>query len=167
MGHLLNGSVVRLMVTSSKRTYITHHVFQVCWSQSPCPCGRPLLTCASTGDTLTLKGSVLVRSLGPTMHKGLFEPSEHLCGVWLYTWFYPPSYRLVGLLLCHWMWSIFFCWDSTFSCQWLFSCELEFWSSHRRRWVYVLLLRHLVCSPCCPLYFSNKSSAWIQTPTLI
>ena len=24
---------------------------QVCYTQSPCPCGRPLLTCASTGDT--------------------------------------------------------------------------------------------------------------------
>ena len=24
---------------------------QVCCTQSPCPCGRPLLTCTSTGDT--------------------------------------------------------------------------------------------------------------------
>ena len=30
-------------------------VFQVCCSQNPCPCGRSLLTCASTGDTQTLK----------------------------------------------------------------------------------------------------------------
>ena len=26
---------------------------QVCCTQSPCPCGRPLLTCTSTGDTQT------------------------------------------------------------------------------------------------------------------
>ena len=26
---------------------------QVCCIQSPCPCGRPLLTCTSTGDTRT------------------------------------------------------------------------------------------------------------------
>ena len=29
---------------------------QVCCSQSPCPCGRQLLTCTSTGDAQTLKG---------------------------------------------------------------------------------------------------------------
>ena len=29
---------------------------QVCGTQSPCPCGRPLLTHTSTGDTQTLKG---------------------------------------------------------------------------------------------------------------
>ena len=102
VGRLLSGSMVRLMATSSK-TYVTHHAFQVCWSQSPCPCSRPLLTCASTGDTLTLKGSVSVGSLGPGVHKVLFEPSEHLCGVWFYTWLCPPSYHLVGLLLCPWM----------------------------------------------------------------
>ena len=27
---------------------------QVCWTQSPCPCIRPLLTCTSTGCTQTL-----------------------------------------------------------------------------------------------------------------
>ena len=26
---------------------------QVCWTQSPCPCGRPLLTRTSSGDTQT------------------------------------------------------------------------------------------------------------------
>ena len=49
---------------------------QVCCTQSPCPSGRPLLTCVSTGDTLTLKGrsdSVSVGSLGA--HKGLSLPS--------------------------------------------------------------------------------------------
>ena len=58
--------------------------------------------------------------------------------------FIPPPI-LFGLLLCPWTWNIFFFfwWDSTFSCQWLFSNELQFWSSHRRRWGHVLLLCHL------------------------
>ena len=52
--------------------------------QSPCPCGRPLLTCTSTGNTQTLKGrsgSVSVES--PGAHKVLFEPSEYLWCVWV------------------------------------------------------------------------------------
>ena len=56
---------------------------QVCCTQSPCPCGRPLLTCTSTKDVQTLKdksGSVSVGS--PDVHKVLFEPSEHLWQVW-------------------------------------------------------------------------------------
>ena len=42
-------SMVGLMVTSSKRIYYT----QVCCTQSPCPCGSPLLTHTSTGDAQT------------------------------------------------------------------------------------------------------------------
>ena len=75
------GSMVGLMATPSKRAYYN----QVCCTQSPCPCGRPLLTHTSTGDTQTLKGrsgSVSVGSLGPGAHKVLFEPSEHLWWVW-------------------------------------------------------------------------------------
>ena len=58
---------------------------QVCCSQSPCPHSRPLLTPTCTGDTQTLKGrsgSVSVGSLGPGVHKALFEPSERLWQVW-------------------------------------------------------------------------------------
>ena len=54
---------------------------QVCCTQMPCPCGNPLLTCTSTGDTQTLKDrsdSVSVESLDPGTHKVLFNPSEHL-----------------------------------------------------------------------------------------
>ena len=60
---------------------------QDCCTQSPCPCGRPLLTRTSSGDTQTHKGrsdSVSVGSSG--VHKVLFEPSEHLwrvCGLFL------------------------------------------------------------------------------------
>ena len=85
MGHLFSGSMVGLMVTSSKRAYATCCVTQVCWTQSPCPCGRPLLTSSSTGDTQTLKGrcgSVSVESLGPGACKVLFKPFEHLWLVW-------------------------------------------------------------------------------------
>ena len=73
------------MVTSSKKVYATCCIVQVCYSQSPCPCKSPLLTNASTGDTQTLKGrsgSVSVGSMGPGVHKVLFQPSEHLWQVW-------------------------------------------------------------------------------------
>ena len=90
MGRLLNGSVVVLMVTFSRRTYPAHHTSQVFCSQRPCPCGRPLLTPASTGDPQTLKGrsgSVSCGSHCPfpwiLMHtRALFAPSQHLWQVW-------------------------------------------------------------------------------------
>ena len=51
--------------------------------QSSCPCGRPLLTCTSTGDTQTLKGrSASVSVESPGVHKVLFEFSECLWWVW-------------------------------------------------------------------------------------
>ena len=80
----LDGFMVGLMATSSKRTYPTCCASQFCCSQSPCPHNRPLLTHASAGDTQTLKGMArsLVGSLGPGAHKVLFEPSEHLWRVW-------------------------------------------------------------------------------------
>ena len=85
--------MVGLMVTS-------HCVTQICCTQSPCPCGRPLLMCTSTGDTQTLKGvsgSVSVGSLSPGAHKILFEPSEHLLWVWgLILNRFCPSYHLAG-----------------------------------------------------------------------
>ena len=56
---------------------------QVCGTQSPCPCGRPLLTHTSTGDTQTLKGrSGSVSAGAPSTHKALFEPSNCLWQVW-------------------------------------------------------------------------------------
>ena len=69
------GSIVGLMVTSSKRAYA---ITQVCCIQSSCPCGRPLLT-----HTSTLKGRSGLVSVGsPAVHKVLFELSEHLWWVW-------------------------------------------------------------------------------------
>ena len=77
--------MVGLTATSSKNAYIIFCVTQVYCHQSPCPRNRPLLICASTGDTQKLKGrsgSVSVGSLRPGAHKVLFEPSEHLWQVW-------------------------------------------------------------------------------------
>ena len=56
---------------------------QVYCTQSPCPCGRPLLTHTSAEDTQTLKGRFGSVSVGcPGAHKVLFEPSKHLWRVW-------------------------------------------------------------------------------------
>ena len=63
--------MVGLMATSSERAYATHWVTQVCSGQNPCPHGRPLLICASAGDTQTLKG----RS-----GSGVITPKLRLCG---------------------------------------------------------------------------------------
>ena len=81
VGCLLGGSMVGLMVTSSNRASATGFVTQVCYGQNPCPHGRSLLTCPSTGDTQTLKGksgSVSVGPLGPGVHR----PSKHLFWLW-------------------------------------------------------------------------------------
>ena len=56
---------------------------QGCCTQSPCPCGRPVLTCTFAGDTQTLKGRSGSVSVGsPDAYKVLFEPSKHLWWVW-------------------------------------------------------------------------------------
>ena len=56
---------------------------QVCCTQSLCPCGRPLLTCTSAGDTQTLKGRSGLVSVGsPGTQKILSESSKHLWQVW-------------------------------------------------------------------------------------
>ena len=55
---------------------------QVCCTQSPCPCGSPLLTRTSTGDTQTQFSLSLCGVSGSWCTQGLFEPSEHLWQVW-------------------------------------------------------------------------------------
>ena len=55
---------------------------QVCCTQSPCPCGRPLLTCTSTGDTPTQFWLGLCGVSGSWCTQGLFEPSESFWQVW-------------------------------------------------------------------------------------
>ena len=51
---------------------------QVCCTQSPYPCGRPLLTCTFAGDTQTQFWFSLCGVSGSWCAQGLFEPSEHL-----------------------------------------------------------------------------------------
>ena len=51
---------------------------QVCCTQSACPCGRPLLTCTSSGDTQTQFWLSFCGVSGSWCRQGLFEPSEHL-----------------------------------------------------------------------------------------
>ena len=55
---------------------------QVCSTQSPCPCGRPLLTRTSEGALKHSSGSLSRGSLGPGVHNVLFEPSEGLWRAW-------------------------------------------------------------------------------------
>ena len=146
MDCLLCGYMVGLLVTSSKRASTT--LWEICCSQSLCPCGRPLLACASTGDTQTLKGrsgSVSAGSQGSGVHKVLFEPSECLWQVW-------------GLILNTVSPLLPSCWGFSFALghrvsfsgviqhspiDLLFSSKLQFWSSRRRKWAHVLLLHHL------------------------
>ena len=55
---------------------------QVSCTQSPCPCGRPLLAWTSTGDTQTQFCLSLCGVSGSWCAQGLFEPSEHLWREW-------------------------------------------------------------------------------------
>ena len=85
----------------------------------------PQLTCASAGDTQTLKsrsGSVSWGSLGPGAHKDFFEPCKSLWqarGLILNT--ICPSYCLFGASPLPLDTGYLFWWDPTFSSQWLFS----------------------------------------------
>ena len=55
---------------------------QVCCTQCPCPCGSPLLTHTSTGDTQTQFCLSLCGVPGSCYAQGLLEPSERLWQEW-------------------------------------------------------------------------------------
>ena len=55
---------------------------QVCGTQSPCPCGRPLLTRTSAGDAQTQFCLSLCGVSGSWCTQRLFGSSEHLWLVW-------------------------------------------------------------------------------------
>ena len=55
---------------------------QVCCTQSPCPCGRPLLTRTSSGDTQTQFCLSLCGVSGSWCAQRMLEPSESFCWVW-------------------------------------------------------------------------------------
>ena len=72
-------SMVGLVVTSSKRAYA---IPRSAAPRAPVP-AAPLLICASSADSQTLKGRSGSVSVGsPGIHKILFEPSKHLWQVW-------------------------------------------------------------------------------------
>ena len=126
LGHLLGGSMVWLMATSSQRSYATCCASHVCYNQSPCLCSRPLLTCASIGDTQMLKGmsgSVSCGVLGTWCAQGfVWALWVFLVGMGLdYKCNFALPTVLLGLLLCPWTWGIFFWLDPAFSCWCLFS----------------------------------------------
>ena len=55
---------------------------QVCCTQSPWPCGRPLLTRPSSGDSQTQFWLSLCGVSGSWCIQGLLEPSERLWRLW-------------------------------------------------------------------------------------
>ena len=55
---------------------------KICCTQSLCPCGRPLPTCISTGDTQTQVCPTLCGDSGSWCAEDLFEPSERLWLEW-------------------------------------------------------------------------------------
>ena len=55
---------------------------QVCFIQGPCPCGSPLLTHTTTGDTQTQFCLSLCGVPESWCAQSLFEPSEHLWKEW-------------------------------------------------------------------------------------
>ena len=58
------------------------HPAQVCCTQSPCPCGSPLLTHTFSGDIQTQFCLSLCGVSGSWCVQGLFEPSECFWWVW-------------------------------------------------------------------------------------
>ena len=55
---------------------------QVCCTQSPCPCGRPLLIHTPTGDTQIQFHLSFCGVSGSCYTQGLFQPSEHFRQAW-------------------------------------------------------------------------------------
>ena len=95
------GSLVGLMAAFSKEGLCNT---QVHYSQSPCPCDRPLLTHTSAGDTQTQLCLSLCGVSGSCCTQGIFEPSEHLWWVWSLILKAISPTILLGLLLCPWTW---------------------------------------------------------------
>ena len=113
---------------------------QVCSTQRPCPCRRPLLTQTSNTQRpvwLSLCGvsqwtQGFVWALWVSLAGTGFDSTQ---GLPLLPSCWGFSFAL-GHEVSSW-------WDPAFSSWWLFSRELWFWISHRKRWAHVLLLCHL------------------------
>ena len=97
MGHLLGGSVVGLMVDSSQNGLCHKLCGPGSCTQSPCPCGRPLMTHASTGDSNTGLAQSLWGLWVLVQTRFCFSPPS-ISGRYR-LWFkmqFHPSYHLVG-----------------------------------------------------------------------
>ena len=99
---------------------------QVCCTQSPCPCGSPLLTRTSAGDTQTRFWLSLCGVSGSWCSQGLFEPSEHLwqVGGLILNAILPLLPSCLGFSFALGRGVPFFWWGPAFCCRWLFSTKL-------------------------------------------
>ena len=99
---------------------------QVCCTQSPCPCSRPLSTYTFAGDTQTQFWLSLCGVSGSWCIQGLFQPSKCLWRVrgLILNMILPLLPSFWGLSFALGCGVIFFWWDPTFSSQWLFSSRL-------------------------------------------
>ena len=80
---------------------------QVSCTQSSCPCGSPLLTHTSSGDSQTQFCLSLCAVSGSRCAQGMFQASEHLWRVWgLILKVILPSYHLLWIFLCSWTWGM-------------------------------------------------------------
>ena len=80
---------------------------QVCCTQSPCPCCKPLLICTSAQTLKHSPGSVSVGSWVLVLTRFIWALWASLVGMGFDSKhnFAPPTI-LLGLLLCPWMWGI-------------------------------------------------------------
>ena len=117
------GSMVGLMVTSSKRAYAIPS------SAAPRAPASAADHCWLIPLQETLKHSKagLIQSLWGLLVCTRFclSPLSILAGMGFDSKrdFIPPTI-LLGLLLCPWTWGMFFWWEPTFSCWWLSSSQL-------------------------------------------
>ena len=116
VGHLPGGAMVRLMVTSSKKTQAPCWAPRVAAARAPVP---------ADGQTHMQVWGISAGGHGSFPGPGAtgFRLHAHVAGGMRLDFkcgCTPPSV-LLQLLLCPWTWGIFFWWDPTFSCGQLFS----------------------------------------------
>ena len=117
------GSMVELMVSSSRRAYTIPRSTAL---RAAGPV-RPLLAWTSAGDTQTHFWLSLCRASVSCLvyAKFVWALWVSLAGMRFDSKCnFSPSTILLGLLLCPWMWGVIFWWDATFSYWWLFSSKL-------------------------------------------
>ena len=115
---------------------------QVCYTQSPSPCFRPLPTLTFVGDTQTLKGRSGSVSVGSScVHNVLFEPPEYLWRVWglIIMWFHPFYHLAEASPLPLDVGYLFFSGIQHSLVDGCSAVSFNFGVLTRRRWVHILL----------------------------